>query len=86
MDKDTKLEFEDWLSSHRHSSATIETELQTCQDLNEEDGDTSPTSLLEAFIERMEELKSEVIGEIDEAKQWLKRLEGDKNNALPDNN
>lgn len=76
---DCYKDFQDWLSGHRHSACTIESECQQCFDT--EEGTLTEESRLEAledFADRMEELRNEAQGEVNEAQEWIKRFKKEK--------
>ena len=72
-------DFQDWLSSHKHSACTVESECTQCFDT--EEGPLTEEQTLDAlanFAYRMKELRNEAQGEIDEANEWIKRFKEDK--------
>jgi len=59
--------FEAWIQSHKHSSASVECALHDALD-GEPD---SPIEAMRTYIDSLDELRSEIKGEISEARYWI---------------
>jgi hypothetical protein len=62
--------FEDWVTAHKHSSASVSCALEDSI-IN---SSNSITEDLGAYIERLEDIRSEVDSEILEVRDWIKYL------------
>ena len=62
---------EEWIAAHKHSSSTIEYELEQALDNNSND---NKQALLD-FVDSLDNLIAECQGEIKEAKYWIKSME-----------
>ena len=59
--------FEAWIQSHKHSSGSVECALS---DALEGEPD-SPINAMKSYISNLNELGSEIKGEISEARYWI---------------
>jgi hypothetical protein len=66
--------FEDWITAHRHSSASLWCELEDSI-INSGNGLTED---LGTYISRLEDIRSEIDSEILEARDWITYLKRQK--------
>jgi hypothetical protein len=59
--------FEVWIQSHKHSSTSVEQALRDALD----GGTDSPIEAMKSYISSLRELRSEIKGEISEARYWI---------------
>jgi len=76
LDKVYKMHptFEEWVGSHRHSSASVECALRRALD-GEPD---SPIDGLKSYISSLGELRDEIRVEIDVARYWIRYFRSHK--------
>jgi len=60
--------FDDWVRAHKHSTTSIQVELEIS--MAGENGD--PVPALKSYIMSLENIRSEIDGEISEANDWIK--------------
>ena len=61
--------FEDWVSSHRHSSVSVVCALDESMR-----PDGRPSGNLRAYVSRLLDIRSEIDSEIREARDWIQYL------------
>jgi hypothetical protein len=66
--------FQGWVQSHRHSSASVSCALEDAIEM----GTGDPREVLKSYISRLDELRSEVKGETDEARYWIRYFKQQK--------
>jgi hypothetical protein len=66
--------FEAWIQSHKHSSVSVEYALRDALD----GGTDSPIEAMKSYISSLRELRSEIKGEISEAKYWIEYFRKEK--------
>lgn len=63
--------FEDWIIAHeKYSSLSVECALEDSM----EDPENGPMENLKSYISRLEDMRSEINSEIQEARDWLEYL------------
>jgi hypothetical protein len=66
--------FEAWIQSHKHSSVSVECSLRDALD-GEPD---SPMEAMKSYISSLGDIRSEIKGEITEARYWIRYFRKEK--------